>query len=471
MLRDATSLAGDNVGVADVVEQRCLTVVYVSHHGHNRRTRQQIFLGVGLLVDCLRHFRTDIFCLETEFFCYKVDGLSIESLVDGNHHADIHTCGDNLVDRHIHHQCQVVGCHEFCYAQRLAFLCLQCGFLALALFKSLTLLFSPFSTLLLRLVGEARKCFLNLLLHVFFADLCLYVALGLVVRTVGVLVLVAAAVVVASTLLLSAGLLSARMLNIDFLLADAFALALLAVGVCASVGLFFLGDALFTLFLLRFLLRTGRLVDGVKVDFAENLRSGDCCHDSLDFVGFRNLRCCGFRRALWLWRRLRSWLCLLFHLRLLNLFLYLFLYLWFRFRLRRRLRCGCGRRCWLGLWLLLFNDRVVVLVEFDFAENLRLLHGFHNSLYLLRLFRLLRCLVFHFVLLTLRGIALRLRLQVFVVFKRAHQHFVLLVGDAKVQVAGIADLLIVFLQKFHQRRNPHIQIVCYFAYLYWHIAC
>ena len=35
-------LAGDYVGVADIVEQRSLAVVDVTHYGHNRRTADQI---------------------------------------------------------------------------------------------------------------------------------------------------------------------------------------------------------------------------------------------------------------------------------------------------------------------------------------------------------------------------------------------------------------------------------------------
>ena len=58
MLRDAASLAGNDLGVADGVEQRCLAVVDVAHDGHDRRTRllvfrrirkvEQAFLDIGL---------------------------------------------------------------------------------------------------------------------------------------------------------------------------------------------------------------------------------------------------------------------------------------------------------------------------------------------------------------------------------------------------------------------------------------
>ena len=48
MLGDTARLTGNHVGVADVVEQGGLTVVHVTHHGNDGRTRQQVFRLVGL---------------------------------------------------------------------------------------------------------------------------------------------------------------------------------------------------------------------------------------------------------------------------------------------------------------------------------------------------------------------------------------------------------------------------------------
>ena len=42
VLRDAARLAGDDVGLPDVVEQRGLAVVDVAHDGDDRRTRHQL---------------------------------------------------------------------------------------------------------------------------------------------------------------------------------------------------------------------------------------------------------------------------------------------------------------------------------------------------------------------------------------------------------------------------------------------
>ena len=51
MLGDAAGLACDDVGVAYVVEQRGLAVVDVTHDGHDRRTCDEVFLVVFLLMD------------------------------------------------------------------------------------------------------------------------------------------------------------------------------------------------------------------------------------------------------------------------------------------------------------------------------------------------------------------------------------------------------------------------------------
>ena len=38
VLGDASCLAGDDIGLAHIVKQRCLTVIHVSHDGNDRRT-------------------------------------------------------------------------------------------------------------------------------------------------------------------------------------------------------------------------------------------------------------------------------------------------------------------------------------------------------------------------------------------------------------------------------------------------
>ena len=106
MLSNTSRLASNDIGIADVVEQRRLTMVYVSHHSNNGRAWHKIGLVVGLFGNGFRHFRTHVFSLEAELFGNKVDGFGIQTLVDRHHNAHAHQRSDNLVYRDIHHRSQ-----------------------------------------------------------------------------------------------------------------------------------------------------------------------------------------------------------------------------------------------------------------------------------------------------------------------------------------------------------------------------
>ena len=82
VLGDSSRLAGDHVGVTYVVEQRCLSVVYVTHDGDNRCARHEIVLVVLLLTHGLAYLCAHILGLESELLCHQVDGLGVEALVD-----------------------------------------------------------------------------------------------------------------------------------------------------------------------------------------------------------------------------------------------------------------------------------------------------------------------------------------------------------------------------------------------------
>ncbi len=60
VLGDATGLTVDDVGAADVVEQRGLAVVDVTHHGDHRRTRLLALVVVGVVEQLLQ---LDLFLL------------------------------------------------------------------------------------------------------------------------------------------------------------------------------------------------------------------------------------------------------------------------------------------------------------------------------------------------------------------------------------------------------------------------
>ena len=82
VLCDTSGFSGNHIGVADIVEQRCLTVVYVAHYGHDRRTGHKFVFGILFLMYGFDHFGRYEFSLVAEFVGYDIDGLGVESLVD-----------------------------------------------------------------------------------------------------------------------------------------------------------------------------------------------------------------------------------------------------------------------------------------------------------------------------------------------------------------------------------------------------
>ena len=106
VLCDPTRFACDHVGFADVVEQRRLTMVDVTHDGDDRRARTKIF-------DIVDHRRLArevggivafLHSLESEFAGDQFDLIEVETLIDGDHQpkclerkAD-DLCGGNAED-------------------------------------------------------------------------------------------------------------------------------------------------------------------------------------------------------------------------------------------------------------------------------------------------------------------------------------------------------------------------------------
>ena len=288
VLRDTSRLTGNHIGLADIVEQRCLSMVDVTHHGHNRGTRHQVFFGIHLLYDGLRHLGTDVFGLIAEFLGHQVDGLGIQTLVDGDHDADTHTRGDDLRHRDVHHVGQFVGGHKLRQLQYLAFFLFQFLLFQLAVLDILTFLLAVLGGLVLALVGEAGQRFLHLLGHIFIAHFLLHHRF---LETVfGML---ATALCDNGSGLLAAFLLTGRtrhglrsVAHVDALLADAVAFFLLGriighgrlvfgltdflddgilhlLALFLALLVFFL--ALLALLFFRLFLRTGRLIQGRQV--------------------------------------------------------------------------------------------------------------------------------------------------------------------------------------------------------------
>ena len=119
MLGDTTCLACNDIGIANMVKQRCLTVVDMTHDGDNRGAAHQVVLVILLFGDGILHLCRDVFCGKAELLSHNVDGLSIQALVDRHHDTDAHTGSDNLIDTYIHHRCQLRDSYEFCQLQHL----------------------------------------------------------------------------------------------------------------------------------------------------------------------------------------------------------------------------------------------------------------------------------------------------------------------------------------------------------------
>ena len=204
--------------------------------------------------------------LEAELFGHQVDGLGVHALVDADHHADLHTGGDDLGDGHVHHGGQFVGRHELRQLEHLALSLLLLQLLLHALTHGFALLATVLGAgaELLVLAGETGERLAHLLGYLLFADFCnlrlvlltfLRLALGLILRLV----------------VLLAGILGAILSGH---LGDVHAFALADAGALAALGGLSL-LALFVLLLLGLLLGTGALVERIQVDVAlhrESLR-------------------------------------------------------------------------------------------------------------------------------------------------------------------------------------------------------
>src|SRR5581483_10182561 len=99
VLRDATGLAGDDVGVADVVEQLRLAVVDVTHDGDDRRTGLEVGVVLVLLVgeveqllelDLLLLTGVDEANLRADLGREQLDHVVRERLRGGDHLALLH---------------------------------------------------------------------------------------------------------------------------------------------------------------------------------------------------------------------------------------------------------------------------------------------------------------------------------------------------------------------------------------------
>ena len=128
VLGDATRLPGDDIRFADVIEERGLAVIDVTHDSHHRWPRLQLFLGV---FNCsgriqIRGVLFLLHCLEAEFAGDQLDLVEIESLVDGDHQTEIlEREAHDLYSRRLENLSELANGDELVHAYRfLLALCL-----------------------------------------------------------------------------------------------------------------------------------------------------------------------------------------------------------------------------------------------------------------------------------------------------------------------------------------------------------
>ena len=174
MLGDTPCFASDDVGIAQAVEERRLTVVDVTHDGDDRRTADEVSFVIDLffLRDGFDDLSTDEVGLVAEFFCDHLDGLSVEAHVDRHHQPNAHTGSDDLRHGDVHKAREVTNGDELGELQRTAF-----SFATLLSVKScrascVTLVLTVLSGLrtLLVLTRQTSKRLLDLTLYIFVRD-------------------------------------------------------------------------------------------------------------------------------------------------------------------------------------------------------------------------------------------------------------------------------------------------------------
>ena len=102
VLGDAARLARGDAGLADVVQQRGLAVVDVAHDGDDRRTGEEVLLGildVLVLEGVLGGLGQLHFQLHAELGANQLRGVEVQFVVDGGDDAQHHQLFDDLAGR------------------------------------------------------------------------------------------------------------------------------------------------------------------------------------------------------------------------------------------------------------------------------------------------------------------------------------------------------------------------------------
>ena len=148
VLGNTTSLTSDNICLTDIVEERSLTMVNVTHHCNNRSTANEIILVILCLLNSLLYLSTYILGSKAKLLSHDVNRLCIQTLVDTYHHADRHQSSNKLCYRNIHHGSKLRNSNKLGELQGLLTQLLFHEFLITLLGSSITLFLTVLGTLL-----------------------------------------------------------------------------------------------------------------------------------------------------------------------------------------------------------------------------------------------------------------------------------------------------------------------------------
>ena len=98
MLGNATEFTRHHLGAPDVIEQRGLAVIDVSHHGHHRRPRLEhnVLVRTTLFEESVGVVELGGECLVPHLLDQNHRGFLVQHLIDGDHRTHFHQGLDQL---------------------------------------------------------------------------------------------------------------------------------------------------------------------------------------------------------------------------------------------------------------------------------------------------------------------------------------------------------------------------------------
>ena len=104
MLRNAARFTFHHIGLSDIIQKRGFSVIHMPHNCHHRGPWLQTGFRYFYLC-CYQYLFAvffEFFNAKTKFIGNKRDGVHIQALVDGYHHAQFETLCNDFCGAHIH---------------------------------------------------------------------------------------------------------------------------------------------------------------------------------------------------------------------------------------------------------------------------------------------------------------------------------------------------------------------------------